>query len=73
LKTGFLVEPRSVQSVADAFAWYVSHPQEAQSIARAAIQAANDGFTWKRNAARIVEIYQSVAEGITTAQKIPAN
>jgi glycosyltransferase involved in cell wall biosynthesis len=73
LKTGFLVEPRSVQSVADAFEWYMSHPQEAQAIARAAIPAATEGFTWKRNAARIIEIYQSAAEGVTTIQPLPAN
>lgn len=58
--TGLLVEPDSPQALADAIVRLARDPQLRERLGRAALEAAVERHTWKRNAARVLETYDEV-------------
>lgn len=60
LDTGYLVEPRSVTSVADALRWAIENPDEAKKIAGHGREYALSSLTWEHNAETILSLYQNL-------------
>jgi glycosyltransferase involved in cell wall biosynthesis len=60
LQTGYLVEPRSSASVADALRWVLRNPEARKQIAERGREYALGNLTWSQNAARILNLYRSL-------------
>jgi glycosyltransferase involved in cell wall biosynthesis len=60
LETGYLVEPRSSTSVADALRWVVDNPRHAKSVAERGKTYALGNLTWKQNVTKILSLYRSL-------------
>jgi glycosyltransferase involved in cell wall biosynthesis len=60
LETGYLVDPRSSTSVADALRWVLQNPRQAKAIAERGKAYAFSNLTWKQNAAKILDLYHSL-------------
>ena len=57
-KTGLLVEPRSMDSLAEALDFLLSHPEEAQAMGERARKLVLAEYTWEKNAEKTLEVYQ---------------
>jgi glycosyltransferase involved in cell wall biosynthesis len=66
LETGYLVEPRSVASVADALRWALQNSERSKQVAERGRQYATENLTWNQNADRMLNLYRSL---ITKEQK----
>lgn len=62
-RTGFLVEPRSVDDLAGAIDYLLSHPGAALEAARRGRDTVINKFTWSRNAAATIGVYREVLGG----------
>lgn len=61
-ETGLLVAPRNVEELADALAYLLAHPEEAQRMGKAAAQHIQQ-FTWARTAQIYKDTFQELASG----------
>jgi len=69
LETGYLVDPRSSTSVADALRWALQNPRQAKTIAERGKSYAFSNLTWKQNAAKILDLYRSLISHESTQDK----
>lgn len=64
--TGLLVEPDSPKALSDAIVRLAKDPGLRERLGKAALEAAVEKHTWRRNAARVLETYDAVvAEGVS--------
>jgi len=60
---GLLVEPRNVDSLADAFEFLITHPDEARSMGERARRHIMQNYTWAENAKKTLNVYEEVVAG----------
>ncbi len=60
LETGYLVEPRSSTSVAEALRWVLQNLRMVRSIAERGRTYAVSNLTWSQNAAKMIHLYRSL-------------
>ena len=60
LETGYLMEPRSTPSVADALRWVLRNPELSKQIAERGRAYALANLTWTQNAAKILHLYRAL-------------
>jgi glycosyltransferase involved in cell wall biosynthesis len=58
--TGILVKPRDVDSLVEALAFLLGHSEEARIMAERARERVLERFTWEKNAATMIGIYEEV-------------
>jgi glycosyltransferase involved in cell wall biosynthesis len=68
LETGYLVEPRSTTTVADALRWVLRNPERSAEIAERGRVYALGNLTWIQNADRILNLYRSLITNKAHAQ-----
>lgn len=61
-ETGILVEPGNIQGMADAIARLSSEPELARRLGAAGAERARNVFTMEKNAAKVAEIYERLAQ-----------
>lgn len=59
-ETGLLVEPDNPQAFADAIAWLIRHPKEAQDMGKRGQERVHNCFSAKRMARETLSVYQSL-------------
>ena len=59
-RTGLLVKPRDVDSLAEALDFLLSHPEEAKAMGERARKVALENYTWEKNAEKTIEVYREV-------------
>lgn len=59
-ETGLLVEPDNVRGFADAIAWLLTHPEEAQRMGRRGQEIVRKQFCAERMSAETLSLYQSL-------------
>jgi teichuronic acid biosynthesis glycosyltransferase TuaC len=59
-KTGLLVKPKDVDSLAQAMDFLLSNPEKAHEIGERARKLVLETYTWEKNARRYVEIYREL-------------
>ena len=57
-KTGMLVKPRDVDSLAEALDFLLSHPEEARAIGERARKLVLEKYTWEKNAEKTITVYE---------------
>ena len=60
LDTGYLVEPRNVDSVADALRWAAANPDGVHTVSERGREYANSNLTWSHNAETMLGLYRSL-------------
>jgi len=61
-ETGLLVKPRDADSLVEALDFLLSHPEEARAMGERARKLVLENYTWEKNAARTMEVYNEVLE-----------
>jgi len=59
-RTGVLVKPKDVDSLAEVLDFLLSHPKEAQAIGEQARRLVTENYTWEENAEKIIQVYEDV-------------
>jgi len=59
-KTGLLVKPRDVSSLAEAMDYLLSNPGKAKAMGERGKELVLSNFTWEKNAGQIIELYEQV-------------
>ncbi len=59
-KTGILVKPKDVESLAKAVDFLLANPERARAIGERARKLVLEKYTWERNAQRYIEIYREL-------------
>lgn len=59
-KTGLLVKPKDVESLAQAMDYLLSNPEKAQEVGEQARKLVLENYTWEVNARRYIEIYREL-------------
>jgi D-inositol-3-phosphate glycosyltransferase len=59
-KTGFLVPPKDADALADRLAVLAQRPELAVAMGREGQRRARQLFTWRRVAAQMAELYESI-------------
>jgi glycosyltransferase involved in cell wall biosynthesis len=59
-ETGFLVEPKSSQQIADKIIYFLNHPAEKQKMGKRAYEIAHDELSWRRIAFLTTNVYSSL-------------
>jgi len=59
-KTGLLVKPKDVDSLAKAMDYLLSNPDEARTMGERARKLVLENYTWEKNAEKIIKIYKEV-------------
>jgi len=59
-KTGLLVIPRDVSSLADAMDFLLDNPDKARAMGEQGKELVLSNFTWEKNAGQIIELYEQV-------------
>ena len=59
-KTGLLVKPKDVDSLAKAMDYLLSNPDEARPMGKRARKLVLENYTWKKNVERTIEVYREV-------------
>jgi len=60
---GLLVETRNVDSLADAFEYLITHPDEAGAMGERARSHVMQNYTWTENAKKTLNVYEEVVAG----------
>lgn len=60
---GLLVDPTDPQAIAEAIAWMLRHPREAEAMGRRGREAAEARYNWAQERAKLLEVYRSLAVG----------
>lgn len=60
MKTGMLVKPKDVDSLAEAMDYLLSHPEEAKAMGERACQMVLENYTWEKNAEKTIKVYEEV-------------
>jgi D-inositol-3-phosphate glycosyltransferase len=71
-ETGFLVPPNDPEALAERLAWMHRHPRETQRMGWSGMRRAYQHFTWRKVAAQIADVYESVLEPAAGAAAQPA-
>lgn len=58
---GLLVDPLDPQAIADAVAWLVAHPDEAEAMGRRGQEAIRTRYNWEREARKLRAFYQQLS------------
>ncbi len=59
-KTGMLVNPKDVDSLAEAMDYLLSNPDKAREIGARARKLVLENYTWEKNAEKTIKVYQEV-------------
>lgn len=59
-ETGLLVEPKDVNSLAEAIDYLLNNPDKARAMGERGRELVLANFTWERNAKKIIELYEEV-------------
>ena len=59
-RTGFLVEPRSAEEIANKILYLYSHPSEKLQMDKLAYEFAHDELSWKRIASMTFSVYSGL-------------
>ena len=62
-KTGLLVKPRDMDSLAEALDFLLSHPDEAKAMGERARKLVLENYTWEKNAEKTIQVYEEVLGG----------
>ena len=58
-----LVPPTEPAAVAEALAWVLTHPTEAQAMGERGRQAVAEAYSWETEVARLLQLYERLASG----------
>jgi teichuronic acid biosynthesis glycosyltransferase TuaC len=63
-KTGLLVKPQNVESLAQAMDFLLGNPDKAREIGERAKKLVLENYTWEKNARRYIEIYEELLKHV---------
>ena len=61
LAEGLFVDPQSVSSIAEAMAWVLEHPAEAEELGARGREAVRTTYNWEREAERLLALYERLS------------